>query len=419
VTAPAMRRGRLGRPSIRWRLTAWYACIFLVLGATLLSLSYVLVSRNLGPDANPTQIVYRGGGPGAAVSNGGSIGTERVSPDDAVVRRARRAFEAAQRERARRGLRRVLTGFLLALGGLTVTSLAAGWLVAGRVLAPIDRITSTARRVSREHLHERIALGGPQDELKELADTFDDMLGRLDAAFDSQRRFVANASHELRTPLAVIRAELDEAVEDPASSPDVRGLARQLQRPTERSERLIASLLTLAHSETPVRNPAQVDVGQVTRIAADGLLARAARERIHLRLAVPRTVVCGDHLLIEHMVRNVLENAVRYNHAGGWVEASVTCLDGEARIVVANTGPAVAPGRLDELWQPFRRLEPSRSHSNGGLGLGLSIVRAVAEAHGGHVVAHARPAGGLVVEIGLPAHPLPGPVDGPTGAGEA
>ncbi len=404
---PRAHLPRWSRPSIRWRLTAWYAAIFLVLGMTLLAVSYAVVSRTLGPDASHTPIVYRiTGAPATETRTGGDDATFtlRAGTGDHAVLAAQRAFEAAERERARRGLNRVLTDFLLALAALTVASLGAGWVVAGRVLAPIERITGTARRVSRERLHERIALVGPPDELKELADTFDDMLERLDAAFDSQRRFVANASHELQTPLAVIRAELDEALDDPASSPDVRGLARELRVPADRSTQLIASLLTLAQSETPLHNPTPVDVGAVASMAAESLRERAAQASIALHVDAAPAVVHGDHVLLEQMLRNLLENALRYNRArGGWVEVVVLDERGLVRIVVANSGPVVAADRVEELWQPFRRLERSRSRANGGFGLGLSIVRAVADAHDGYVTARPRAEGGLVVEVRLPA----------------
>jgi signal transduction histidine kinase len=287
---------------------------------------------------------------------------------------------------------------------MALVSVGLGWLVAGRALRPLSAITATARRLEGSTLHERINLQGPQDELKELADTFDQMLDRLHAAFETQRRFVANASHELRTPLAIARTEVDVALADPATGPaELRAMAGRVLEANQRSERLIEGLLTLARSERQLRAAEPLDLA----LAAADALAAAAPEVGRLGLRVSQVLgaapVAGDRALLERLVANLVENAVRHNHRGGWVEVDTGRTGSVAVVRVANGGPPVPPDQVAALFEPFRRLEADRTGSGRGAGLGLSIVRSVATAHGGRATALARPDGGLEVSVELPA----------------
>ncbi|MFD0662012.1 sensor histidine kinase [Thermocatellispora tengchongensis] len=286
------------------------------------------------------------------------------------------------------------------VGAIGVAALA-GRMIAGRTLARLHRITETARELSERDLNRRLALEGPQDELKELGDTFDGMLARLQAAFDSQRRFAANASHELRTPLAIQRA----AVEVPLATGRVPAhlvpAMRRVLDACRRSERLIDGLLLLASGERGPVEKQPVDLARVARRAAR-TVAADGREDLEVRLELRPAVVEGDPVLLEHLVRNVLDNAVRYNVPGGTAEVTARPAAGGAEIVVTNTGPVVPEEQAARLFVPFHRGNGQRLSGDGGSGLGLSIVRAIAGAHGGTAAAVPRPEGGLTVTIFLP-----------------
>ena len=307
-----------------------------------------------------------------------------------------------------------LRSLLLTWAGLTgLMALGAGlfgWLLAARMLKPLRDITGAARRLSAENLHERISLEGPRDELKELADTFDSMLGRLDEAFSSQRRFVANASHELRTPLAIMRAQIDVALSDPAvTRSELIATSRVVHDAVDRCGRLMDGLLILARSDRGLDGAEPVDLAEAAVRAIDQVSAAAAERGIRLRSALKPAAVRGDQSLLERMVANLLENAVAYNLPSGWVEVSTSNGSDRARLRVANSGPCVPPGQVPSLFEPFRRLSPDRTGSGRGAGLGLSIVRSVARAHGGDASARPRSSGGLTVEVELPAAPLHAP----------
>jgi signal transduction histidine kinase len=294
-------------------------------------------------------------------------------------------------------------------------SVGLGWVVAGRVLRPLQQITGTAKRLSERNLHERIGLQGPADELKELADTFDAMLERLDAAFDTQRRFVANASHELRTPLSIVRTEVDVTLADPdATAEELRLMGERVRDATDRSERLLEGLLTLARSE---RRLAKREPADLAEAAAEALAQNQAEiDRLGLRVSqvLGAAPLRGDRALVERMVANLVENAVRHNHQGGHLEVDTGRLGAGTRLAeraqvqvrVANSGPVLSDEQVPLLFEPFRRLT-ERTGSERGSGLGLSIVRAVASAHGGHVEARPLPLGGLEVTVTLPAEPDP------------
>ena len=385
------------RPSVRLRLTLLYGGLFLAAGAVLLTLNYLLVRRSyFRPTFVELAIPLEEGAPGDVV---GPPMAEPI-PEAALVPDVVRRLEDSFRDAA---LRELVVQSLLALAVMAVASVGLGWLMAGRVLRPLQHITSTARRLSEENLHERIGLKGPDDELKELADTFDGMLARLDAAFDGQRRFVANASHELRTPLSIMRTEIDVALADPAtSSVELRAMGERVREATERMERLIDALLTLARSERGLQVRQPVDLSEVASGAVASASADTGAEAVCVRTSLARAPVAGDPALLERLAANLVENAVRHNHPGGWVEVTTGASDGRASIRVSNSGPVVPPAEVPALFEPFRRLAAARTASGRGAGLGLSIVRSVAQAHGGTVHARARDEGGLEVVVDLP-----------------
>jgi two-component system, OmpR family, sensor histidine kinase VanS len=294
--------------------------------------------------------------------------------------------------------------YVLAFGGTMIVAVALGWVVAGRALAPLRNVTALAQRVTQERMDERIALEGPADELHELADTVDGMLDRLEAAFDGQRRFVANASHELRTPLTVIRAETDVTLADPdATVDDLRRMGEAVLEATDRTQALLESLMVLARSQQAVPRREPADLAAAARTAATHTGAEAAARDVAVLLDLEPARLEGDRPLIERLVANLVENAIRHNEPGGRVE--VTTRPGLLR--VENTGRVIRPEDVRRLAEPFERLH--RDCDGTGAGLGLSIVRAVADAHGAHLSLRPRAGGGLVAEVEFPSDVLSRP----------
>jgi len=324
----------------------------------------------------------------------GGVDRSEVTLDEA-------ARNAAAREEKFRAdtLNSILTRGGIALGGFAVVAVGVGWLMADRALRPLHQITATARRVADRNLRERIALTDPPDEMKELADTFDSMLERLDRAFDGQRRFVANASHELRTPLAINRTLIQVALSRPDVPAQTRQLGETLLEVNTRHERLIDGLLTLASSEQDPTARDPLDLAEMAQHAVDQATSPSGpRLEASLRPA-PTT---GDPVLLERLVQNLVHNAVAYNMPDGWVSIATATRDDEVELTVTNTGPTVPAYEIPGLFEPFRRLR-DRVGSANGTGLGLSIVRSVARAHGGEVTAQPRDGGGLQVRVTLPA----------------
>ncbi|MDO0938927.1 ATP-binding protein [Streptomyces sp. DG2A-72] len=416
--------------TIRVRLTLLYGGLVMFSGVTLLLVTYVMLDRIIAtqpidissvypppgvsatapaqvPESTPSPSTDAGSAPSPVPSGApsGSAGNEDVAAYKEQVREAARQLRADFR---RRTLKPLVVGGSVALGLFAVGGLLIGWLVSGRTLRPISRITATARRVADRSLHERIGLTGPHDELRELADTFDDMLSRLDAAFEGQQRFVANASHELKTPLAINRTLLEVAMGRPDAPPQVAQLGENLLAVNARHERLIDGLLTLARSQHEVADPVPVDLTAVVRRVADLAQPDARRAGVTLTLEAAPALVEGDPVLLERLAQNLVQNAIRYNTDGGWVR--VVCGghgDDAVRLTVDNSGPEVAPYEAPALFEPFRRLD-DRVGSAQGTGLGLSIVRSVARGHGGEASAAARTGGGLTVRVALPAQPSAG-----------
>ena len=424
------------RPTVRLRLTMTYGALFLLAGALLLALNYALVRNSLGPAPNvgltfvssaaapgavgpgvgPTSgavrvfVGDRGDVVGMVTKAAGPAGIlpEPTTPDGRKVSDVLQEVANAYRAKT---LHELVVKSLQGLGVMAVLSVGFGWAVAGRVLGPLHRMTATARRLSEENLHERIALDGPDDELKELADTFDAMLARLEAAFDSQKRFVANASHELRTPLSIIRTEVDVALANPEATPaELRRMDEVVRRATERSDALIDGLLVLARSDRGAAALAPVDLATLAEEAVAQSAAEAAAAGVEFGTRFEPAPTSGDDALLGRLAGNLVENAIRHNESGGRVEVVTGPAPdpAEIRLAVANSGPVIDPADVDGLFEPFRRLGADRVAGRGA-GLGLSIVRSVTVAHGGRISAHPRPGGGLVVEIFLPrAEPPPG-----------
>ncbi|MGH3286093.1 MAG: sensor histidine kinase, partial [Streptosporangiaceae bacterium] len=291
----------------------------------------------------------------------------------------------------------------IALGIAAVLALLAGWLVAGRMLRPIRTITRTARRISSTSLHERLALDGPQDELKELGDTLDGLFARLEAAFEAQRHFVANASHELRTPLTAERALLQVALDDPGTTTAAwRCTAEEVLASNDEQAHLIEALLTLASSESGLTGREPVDLAAAVTAILTGLARETGRLGIHVDEVTEPARLDGDRLLTERLVVNLLTNAVRHNVADGRVEVRTGMTDGRAVLSVTNTGPLIPPADVERLFQPFQRLGRRRANYKDGHGLGLSIVRAIATAHDATITACPRPDGGLCVTVSFP-----------------
>jgi signal transduction histidine kinase len=359
------------RPTVRLRLTLLYAGVFLLTGAALLTVSYILVRNNV---------------------------TANQVGDGTVADEVRRAI---QREVADDALHRLRLQYGLALMAMTALSVLLGWIVAGRALRSLQDITATARRVSQDNLDERIALQGPRDELKELADTFDAMLERLQSAFASQRRFVANASHELRTPLSVMRTELEVTLADPqASTAELRTMAETVHEALDRTERLVQALLTLARSEGAVTRRDPVDLASAARLALEHTARDAQTAELEVAADLHAAPVRGDRRLLERLVANLVENAVGHNRRGGRVSVSTTTRDGHSVVEVVNDGEMLDPATLPRLLEPFQRID--RGARGDGAGLGLSIVRSVAQAHGGHITLAAGSNGGLRATVTLP-----------------
>ncbi|WP_417281730.1 sensor histidine kinase [Actinomadura rugatobispora] len=379
--------------SVRARLTLVYGSLFLVSITVLVAVSYFLTARAIEErfSVNPM---------------GGAIRPAQVeriltAADRAqAVAMAKAELNRQLNEQKADVLAQLLQTSLLMLLAFGVVAVLIGYLVAGRMLRPLHTVTATARRLSESTLHERISLDGPQDEIKDLADTFDRMLDRLGGAFDAQRRFVANASHELRTPLTINRTVLEVALASRKNPPETKALAEVLLGNTARHERLIEGLLLLARSEREPQARTATPLPDVVRSALDQLEEPSGEIEVEARLG--DAAVDGDPVLLERCAVNLLENALKYNVPGGRVWVRTGTRGGSAVLHVANTGKPVPSYEVERIFEPFRRLRADRVGSADGAGLGLSIVRAVVEAHGGTVETVPRPDGGLAITLRFP-----------------
>lgn len=451
---------RFPRWTLRLRLTLLYGALFLAAGAILLTITYELVAHDTsvqssrsvivstakaGQVSAPTLpvlipngggavaktkgggVVAANGGAGLAKQGGGVVAFGKVPPGTAgrnaivrlqdfrgqvetTIRRLTAAQAAKLRQVGRQAdvqlnrqrsvqLDALVTRSGIALGIMAVLSIILGWLMAGRALRPVRTMSARARGISERNLHQRLGLEGPDDELKELGETFDGLLTRLEAAFDSQRRFVSNASHELRTPMTLSRTLLEVALADDAASVEsLRDTCRRVLASGEQQERLVAALLTLARSQRglDVREP--LDLGAVASEVTRGVDHDGAA----LNLELEEAWTIGDPALVERLVANLLDNALSYNAEDGWVRLWTGVRDGEPTLSVENPGPVISSEESGVMTEPFRRLNGHRRADGGGLGLGLSIVQAIVVAHGGQLRTRPRPEGGLEVEVRFP-----------------
>jgi signal transduction histidine kinase len=393
-----------------------YGCSFMVAGVSLLAFTYWLFDRaTAGTQAAAGRhgLIVRCPGPARPQSRPPVL--RSVPPPCHHLLQLQAAAQNAL------DLHVLLVQSAIALAVMAGIAVALGWFVAGRVLHPLRVITMTTRRISATNLHERLALAGPDDEFKELADTLDELLARLDASFQAQRNFIAKAAHELRTPLTLDQTLLQVALRDAGATVEQwRSTGQEVLQSGKQQERILEALLTLASSESGLDHRRAVDLSQVT---ADRLRAagnQLDRQRLRVQASLGPATLLGDPDLIERLVANLLDNAIQHNVPGGTVDLTTATTDGHAALSVANSGPPIPPAQVDRLFQPFQRLGPARANRINGHGLGLSIVRAIANAHGAAVTAQARPQGGLHIEVTFPAtdrrhgksalraHPRPG-----------
>jgi signal transduction histidine kinase len=399
------RRLRLPRYTIRLRLAILYGGVFLIMGAILLAIAYggsTSVSRSVVTHAAEGVVVKRGSSPAPQPpSLPEAPATIYVTPQS---RAEERQLGAVAINVHGSDQRRLLAWSGIALAFMAIASMALGWLLAGRSLRPLQTITAAARRISASSLHERLALDGPNDELRELGDTFDELLGRLEASFEAQRQFVANASHELRTPLTLERAILEVTLADPAASAaSLRSACERVLAIGEQQERMIDALLTLARSERGLerREPLQLDT--LTGQALEERREEIERRGLRLERKLERAPIAGDRRLLERLIANLLDNAIHHNSPHGWVTVASAVDAGAAILTVSNSGPLIEPQELVSLMRPFQRLGPDRTGHGDGHGLGLSIVDAIATAHGASLTVHANAAGGLRAEVRFPS----------------
>lgn len=403
MTSPRLRR--LIPQRVRTRLTLLYALLFLVAGTSLLALTYALLASRLPAATHAPASTARP--PAICKQLPRQSGTNAVAKaPNASVEKCKAAFAAGARagsqDQRQQTLDRLLLVSLIGLGVTTIMSAGLGWLLSGRALNPVRTITDTARRASAAHLGERLALTGPQDELRELADTFDDMLERLDQAFASQKRFVANAAHELRTPLTVMRTSIDVTLSKPARTPDqLEAMAAKIRRSIDRAEATVDALLTLATTERGPASTELVDLATTAEDALDAATASIAEHDLRVDAALEAAPTMGDSILLERMIANLIDNAVRHNEPHGWIRVHTGVRNAHAVFEVANSGPSVPEEIIPSLFEPFGRAE-QRLNPRDGVGLGLSIARAIGLAHGATLVAHSQPDGGLDISVTLP-----------------
>ncbi|MFJ8438837.1 sensor histidine kinase [Kitasatospora griseola] len=393
MKAVRLRRAHGRGPTIRTRLALLNTAVLIAGGSGLLALNWVSVQQVLDLHRDVVQPTAPSDAPAA--------------PAEAAP-----AVEAAQSTPATRFedfrdavLHDLLTRSVLVLLAVAALSLIAGWWVARRSLTRIGKVTATARHINDANLHDRLALVGPDDEVKELADTFDAMLDRLEHAFADQRRFTAQASHELRTPMTLQRTALEIPLAQGRVPAELEPALRRALAATDRSERLLASLLALARGESGMLDPRPTDLADLARDAIGQLVDEAAQLDVHLDTSLSPAPVTGDPALLGQLVHNLVSNAVRHNHPGGSVRIFTTRTGARSSIEVRNTGPLVAAGGLDDLFLPFRR--GTTPHRNGS-GLGLAVVRAITRTHHGTLAAHPNPDGGLTLRADLPDRPATG-----------
>ncbi len=395
--------------TIRARLTLLYTGLFAGCGAIVVAVSYTLVAElgAAGQGQQPSS-------PGVSASFAAQCRSEQLSahPDQDILAKCASYLQqqgawylqqqGAQRQRDLT-LSHLLQYSLITLAAVIALAAVLGWIFSGRALRPVHRITAAARAASDRNLSARVAPAGPRDELRELAETFNEMLARLQAAFEGQQRFIANASHELRTPLAVMRATVDVVLGNPASTPgDLRGMAADIRAAVDHAEHLIGALLILARNERGLTVREELDLAT----AAEDVLDTAGLGDRRMHATLEPAVISGDPVLAERLIANLVDNAVRYNVTAGdiWISTRTTTA-GSSQLTVANTGPVISPADVGRIFQPFQRLNDRTSHD--GSGLGLAIVASIAAIHGGTATARPRDNGGLSVTVTIPSADTP------------
>jgi signal transduction histidine kinase len=382
------RRPRLPGRTVRLRLTFLYGSLFLASGAGLLAITYAIVDHQL---AGPIR-----------VSPGGMV-QHTAAPVRAGTGIVRSPVSAQLQAQHAADLNQLLAGSGIALAMMAAASIILGWLVAGRALQPLRIMTATTRRISERNLHERLALQGPQDELKDLGETIDGLLARLEAAFESQRRFVANASHELRTPLTLGRAMLQVALASPYLTLDsLRLTCQEVIQAGKDQEQLIEALLTLARSQRGLDHREPFDLAELAREVVRSRESDATTRGLSLNTTLSAAPVSGDPRLAKRLVSNLVDNAIRHNVPNGRAEIVVSTRARRAVLRVINSGPRIAADEIERLLQPFQRLDTQRSSGHDGIGLGLSIIAAITDAHDAELSVHPALDGGLDIELIFP-----------------
>jgi signal transduction histidine kinase len=404
---PTLRLRRTLRPrlTLRARLTLLYTGLFALCGAIVVAVSYALVAQlgtpgqGHGNDHQPSSA----GGVSVSILAQCKIAEASAPANKRLLAKCNSYLQhlGAQSQRELT-LSHLLRYSVITLAVVIALAAILGWIISGRALRPVHQVTAAARAASEHNLSARVAPAGPHDELRELAETFDEMLGRLQAAFESQQRFIANASHELRTPLAVMGATVDVVLGNPASTPgDMRAMAADVRAAVDHAEHLISALLILARNERGLTVHEGVDLAT----AAEDVLDTADLGDRRTHVALEPAVISGDPVLAERLIANLVDNAARYNHAAGDIWISTRTTAGRSQLTVANTGPVVSPADTDRIFQPFQRLSDRTSHD--GSGLGLAIVASIAAIHGGNVTARPREDGGLTVTVTIPSAGIP------------
>lgn len=376
------RRWReLSEHSARLRLTLLYSGMFLLLGTLLIGIILLFVWR------------------------GDVIGSSSVSIAVSPSRTGAPVRDAVTQQHSA-DVARLLAVSWLTLAFTAVASAPLGWFAAGRMLRPLRQMTTSARTITAGNLHDRLALSGPEDEFKQLGDSFDDLLARLEAAFAAQRRFVANAAHELRTPLTLERTLLQVALADRnASAESLRATCEELLASGRSQERLLEALLTLATSERGLEHREKLELSALTQRVLGRTETAIADRHLDLKPALQPAALTGDQPLIERLVANLLDNAISHNYEGGWIAIETATEPDRAVLRVANSGPVIYPDEVEPMFEPFHRGGADRTTTDGHHGLGLSIARAIVRAHDGEITAAPQPGGGLVVTVSLPASP--------------
>jgi signal transduction histidine kinase len=388
---------RLWPRRMRTRLAVFYAVLFLLAGVVLLALTYTLAAAVVLPSPAPAPKLL-------TPQEKELVGICKPLPTaPSLLAKCNHLIDIVGAGPKARGdaLAALRIASAIGLGILAIAAAGLGWLASGRALRPVRSITEAARRASELRLGQRLALAGPDDEFKQLADTFDVMLERLDAAFTSQKRFVANAAHELRTPLTAMRTAIEVTLSKPTRTPDqLEAMAARVKRSVEQAEATIEALLTLASSELGPTADEAIDLATAAEDALDATHAATDQRQIKVEAALAPALARGDRVLLERMIANLVENAVRHNDAGGWIGIRTIQQADTALFEIANTGPSIPADQIPTLFEPFARAK-QRLNSADGVGLGLSIASAIARAHNATIIARPRAGGGLEMSVTL------------------